>query len=363
VAHGRFFLASADLLPHAVPVARSISRLPSCIEAAIQLHRLSAQRRPLTAPDLQCRIESYARHACGDSACPAARWFQNLQAEAEIGDAFLTESRQFLESRLRIEFGDGRHFHYRSADIKTGGPSAVCFCGSDGVGKTTLVKAIACNRRMVDGALRSQRLYSKSWAYRWMARRSLQTPATFDAMLEEKHRLAVFLRASMSLTIRLATRSLRRRGTLLIDRCLADFLFRSRTSDAGAFHPRAGWLLDRTPVLPSIQLVASHETTQDRKPAMTEVGHDRYNTAMLRQLTSRSQFDHLVFHNGRSTTQSLSALTHYLNHILGSLPGRASSPHGLHMPVAAIANTVRAWLSALALGWPGILSGHKPRKH
>lgn len=309
---GRHSLRFDDVAHAVTPTDGAIVRLPPCIEAAIYLHHLASKRKSFCESHTQERIRTFRHHACDDPACRVAAWMDDSLGSSQVSRATLQASRALLERRLNLRFDDGHHAgRTRRLRARSSPPTAICVQGVDGVGKTTLVQSLARDG-FVHSVLTGKRLYRRSWLYQVLTRRSSEPRERFD----ERHCVSLFLRAAASLQTRLWARRFRDAGPLLIDRSLADFLYRGRKTDLGGLHPRARNLTNLAPHLPVIQLVAPYDVVQSRKAEITPLGQARYDIEMLLHTVHAKRCDHLVFHNGDSAEVASARLGSYLSHVL-----------------------------------------------
>jgi hypothetical protein len=315
ISRGRYFFAPEDLAAHAARYSGAIDRLPPCVEGAIYLQHLASRRKSLTDAHTRGRVEAFSRHTCDDARCGLVSWISDAQAKGRISDAVIDDSRRFLESRLDLRFDDGHHYYRRNARRRIS-PRAVCFSGVDGVGKTTLVHTLGAEHDLADGFLTGRRLYRRSWVYQVLSRPVRHADPGAREAFDERHCRPIVARAALSLVLRLLTRALTRRGTLLIDRSLADFLYLGRKTDHGGFDGWSGDLMRLAPAVPTIQLVAPHSVTEARKAEVTQAGHERYDREMLERLTAGVPCDHFVFYNGATTAVGVEAMRRYLRKIL-----------------------------------------------
>jgi predicted ATPase len=284
--------------------------MPACVEGAVYLHHLATKRKPIAEPHTLLRVAACCEHECPQPGCGVASWFRELQRTSQVTPAMLGEARRLLEARLGISFDDGNHVSGRKRPGRMGRPAAVCVQGVDGSGKTTLVEALAA-AGAVDSILIGKKLYRRSWLYQLLSRRSGSTREAFD----ERLCVALAIRAGLTLRLRLLGRAWRRRGTLLIDRSLMDFVYRGRKTDNGSLHPFAATLSRYAPQ-PAIHLVAPYEAIRRRKAEVTPLGHSRYDLDMLESASRSATCDHLVFHNGGPASASVAQLRRYLADVL-----------------------------------------------
>ena len=184
--------------------------------------------------------------------------------------------------------------------------------GCDGCGKTSLSRRLAADRPDIHSVYTGKHLYRKWLGYKLLVifvRPLLcQGRETFDDTFAP----LVYLLACLRLQLKLL---LPRRGLVLIDRSLMDFLLLARKTDAPRFSS-CRWLAGLFGTrLPHVHLIVPFPCLQARKLEMTRAGHACYDTLMFHYLSRRIPTDYTVFDNRGTEETSAGALGRILDWI------------------------------------------------
>jgi hypothetical protein len=186
------------------------------------------------------------------------------------------------------------------------------FMGCDGCGKTTLSRTMAARRPDIHGVYTGKHLYRKSILYKLLV--ALVRPLLFQKREKFDDTVAplAYLLACTRLRLKLL---LPRKGKVLIDRSLPDFLMLDRKSDTPRFSSWQ-WLIRLFGArLAHVHFVVPYDRLLERKREMTRAGHQIYDDAMFHHFTRRTPTDYLVFDNQRPLEESAAALSRILDRL------------------------------------------------
>ncbi len=306
-------LRYADCEPLLSSQTGSIRRLPLAVEAAVYLHHLVSKRRDVTLPGAAKRLEGY-RGAClranlGELADAVGSVIQGRC----ITPATLAVANRILDSTLktawrsnaRNRFGQG--LHGLRAGMLSGPrpPRILSLMGCDGCGKTAQAECLKSGGGCVEAVFTGKHLYRKSLLYKLAV--IVIRPLLFQKREAFDETLAplIYLRACLGLQLKLWRR---RRGLLVMDRSLMDFLMVDRKSDTPTLC-RSRWLADAFGRrIPTVHLILPYEQLVQRKKEVTEAGHARYDAAMFKRFTRQIPTDYTLFNNSGGLKESAAAL-------------------------------------------------------
>jgi thymidylate kinase len=298
-----------------------LQRLPIELEAAIYLHHLISKRKDLAKPGISRRLAQYATQCREINNDILAEALENTATTRRMDEAARMLAAHTVRRHLAVpapvafrrkwrKIRDEYRAAWLAAPRKT---SILSLMGCDGSGKTTMAHKLMAQRSEISGVLTGKHLYRKSWFYKllviFIRPLMLQDREKFD----ETFAPLAYTRACLGLQLKLWRR---KRGLLLMDRSLADFLFMGRKSEQPGFG-RSRWLLHilgrRIPV---VHFVMPFECIQERKQEMTRTGHEIYDTAMFQHYTRLAPVDYMVFDNQGDLEASAAALDRIIGQML-----------------------------------------------
>jgi hypothetical protein len=294
----------------------AIQRLPVDLEASIFLHHLVARRKRVDDPKQQARLAAYV------SACRGAGHAGLAEALAAVATANRVDAAaQALTLRLleqRFPLGQPSVLRRALAGLRAAwlAPRAsrrvLTLMGCDGCGKTSLGRLLAARRKDAHSFYTGKHLYRKSVLYKLLV--IFVRPLLFQG--REKFDDTFAPLAYLLACVRLRLKCLRpRRGVVLIDRSLLDFLYLARKTDTPRFSGCLGLARVFGIRVPHIHLLVPFERLRERKQEMTQAGHAAYDAAMFRHFTRRCPTDYLAFDNRGTLEESAAALDRILDRI------------------------------------------------
>ncbi len=173
--------------------------------------------------------------------------------------------------------------------------------GSDGAGKTTLIRSLchAANEPMK--SVVAKKLYRRSWVYQ-IVHSSLRRLTGRDRCAVDDQ-LAAFttVRAAIQLWCAFAWTLIRdrfaRRRTLLLDRSVGSFLIRNRKGQSLAMTPMWSFISRFVPPMTTVLLTVPWSVLQTRKQEMSQSSHEAYQSWLWLLATRHRPFDVIVFDN------------------------------------------------------------------
>ncbi|MES2439035.1 MAG: hypothetical protein V4584_08205 [Verrucomicrobiota bacterium] len=293
--------------------ADSIQQLPIEVEASIFIHHLVSKRKKISAPKQLARLTAYAEECRKNGGEMLAGALESTAAAAKVSDETAQLTLGILEKSVRVsQPGAIRHTMRRL----TGAISSAWFTapwkfpmlvimGCDGCGKTTLAKQLSKRRSDIHSVYTGKHLYRKWIIYKLLV--IFVRPLLFQGRekFDDTFAPLAYLLASLRLRLKLL---IKRKGTVLIDRSLMDFLLVARKTDTPKFCAST-WLSSAFGVrLPHVHFIVPFERLQERKLEMTRAGHEIYDNEMFRHFTGRAPTDYTLFDNRGSLEDSADAL-------------------------------------------------------
>ncbi|MBW2361406.1 MAG: hypothetical protein JRG84_10920 [Deltaproteobacteria bacterium] len=291
-----------------------IVRLPPVVEAAVYLEHLHAKRKDLASFAVQSRVAHYAARLRAEGAA-LSDVFERLAARPPI--ALAREDLAAAADTLARSLGSGvrrrapfrkiQDLAQRFESRRLQPPAharAIAFVGPDGIGKSTLAKALAAGGEWDEHVL-GKSLYRRSLVFRGLYKlnRALGAPVSQERIDEALCGLA-YVVATLRLRRRLGVDS--GRG-LILDRYLGDFLYVGRKGDWPRF--RGEWLARLCYVdVPVVHFTAPHARLAQRKQEISAPAHARFDTDMTRFYSERPRVGYLRVENGGSVEDALARL-------------------------------------------------------
>lgn len=293
-----------------------IARLPVVVEASVYLHHLASKRKGLSKQSARARLEGYHEQCSDDGHDTFAGMLRGIITSgettpealgvAEAGLAMLNLGSASLMQRCARAISK-----IRSALI--GPPRClrqVSIMGCDGVGKTTLIRALDLRLGKQAKPITGKHLYRKSLLFKlaviFIRPLLFQSRERFDESLAP----IVYIRAAIGLRIK----ALQHRARVcLIDRSIVDFLLLDRKTD----HPRFSrfkWLsavLGRR--ILNVHCIVDWDVVTQRKQEVTEAGYSGYNKKMFLHFSGQTPTDYLLFNNDGDVDGSADALERCLS--------------------------------------------------
>jgi hypothetical protein len=291
----------------------SIQRLPLALEASIFIHHLVSKRKKIDSPKQLARLGDYAAEcrAAGDEALALA--LDSTAATAAVSDGTAALTLRLLEVQVKVGWPGAasqisRRIRTALADAWFSAPGKfpmLTVMGCDGCGKTTLSKLLHKGRKDIRGVYTGKHLYRKWIIYKLLV--IFVRPLLFQGRekFDDTFAPLAYLLASLRLRLKLL---FSRKGIVLIDRSLVDFLMVARKTDRPRFCASV-WLASIFGVrLPHVHFMVPFERLKERKLEMTEEGHTIYDAEMFRLFSRRAPTDYLAFDNRGSLEDSAEAL-------------------------------------------------------
>jgi hypothetical protein len=293
--------------------AAAIQRLPAHLEAAIYVHHLISKRKNLTDGKPARRLAEYAAQCRASGRDQLAVALEGIIANRRIDNPARSLAEAIVAEELKLP--DPGAFVRRWRKLRDGfraawfgaprRASVISLMGCDGSGKTTMAHEMAKRRTDVEGVFTGKHLFRKSILYKLLV--IFIRPLLFQdrEKFDETFAPLAYVRACLGLQFKLWRR---KRGLLIVDRALADFLFVGRKTDRPEFC-RSRWLsrlVGRR--IPTVHFVLPFERVQERKQEMTRAGHEIYDQSMFEHFVRQSPVDYVVFDNQSDLPAAAAAL-------------------------------------------------------
>jgi hypothetical protein len=323
LADGRRSLRWRDISTLCKSADGGFARMPLRLEVAVYLEHLRAKRRDLSSPGVRARLEYYAGALAGDgteknglgdtlasvAAAPPAALPEGLLAHAAgILGKVLGRRHRWRTPWRRLQDAVCRGWARRLAPPP--GVRAVALVGPDGIGKSTVGKALVAAGVGWDEYVLGKSLYRRSLLFRALYRLNRTTGSRLSQeRIDEALTSLAYLAAAVRLRRRLVASGGR---SLVIDRFLADFLYVGRKADRARFS-RWAWLASALYVsLPVVHLTAPHPVLSARKQEISATGLARFDREMTRFYTRRPWVRYLRFTNAGSREEATRVLSRHL---------------------------------------------------
>lgn len=298
--------------------SESIQRLPLALEASVFIHHLVSKRKKISSPKQLARLKDYVAEcrAAGNEELAVA--LESTASTAAVSDGTAVLTLKLLENQVKVEQPGAvsqilRRVRTALADTWFSPPGKfpmLTVMGCDGCGKTTLSKLLHKGRKDIRGVYTGKHLYRKWIIYKLLV--IFVRPLLFQGRekFDDTFAPLAYLLASLRLRLKLL---FPRKGIVLIDRSLVDFLMVARKTDQPKFCAGV-WLASIFGVrLPHVHFMVPFERLKERKLEMTEQGHTIYDTEMFCHFTRRAPTDYLAFDNRGSLEDSAEALGRILD--------------------------------------------------
>lgn len=317
---GRQLLTFDHCISHCLTSEVSIRRLPTELEACIYLQHLKCRSKDIASIRVQQRLQQYEQD-CASAGC---EWMVSVlrvtrnerrvspQADKATLDRIVrTLHPGHVRRSPRILLHKVRCKLLRAPRQV----SVVALTGCDGVGKTSLLEAVAGEQPDVFRVMTGKHLYRKSLVYKAAVIFLRPLISRSREQFEDQLAPILYLRACVSLRLRLLLFGKR---LTLLDRSIMDFLFIRRKTDRPRFHRLwrlSDWFGCR---IATIHCIVSQDQLRRRKQEVTNRGHELYDAAMQRCLTGRIPTDYLAFGNDQPLPQAVLSLRRVLELIRGT---------------------------------------------
>ena len=316
---GRRSLRWRDVAPLCRHAPAGFARMPLRLEAAVYVEHLRAKRKDLGSAGVRRRLEHYAAALHAASGTPDELGAE-LSAVAAAAPAALPAKLLGLAVST-LEHALGRRHRWRTPwrrledalrrarsrlERPPPGARAVALVGPDGIGKSTVGKALVASDAGWDEYVLGKALYRRSLLFRGIYKLNRGTGARLSQeRIDEALAGLAFPTAVLRLRRRLAAA---RDRALVIDRFAADFLYVGRKADRARFS-RWGWLASLLYVsLPVVHMTAPYAVLSGRKQEISEAGLLRYERDMTRFYTRRSRVCYLRFANHGTAEEAVRLL-------------------------------------------------------
>ncbi len=281
----------------------SICRIKVDIEASIYLHHLALKNKDLSLNYIHQRLEDYLGR------CSETLVLEALQRTVENGQVNKQDLQKTLTLILAALPPKQTPLRNNCRKRLQGGRNMLCIMGCDGVGKTSLVMALAKRTSPPAKSFRGKRLYRLSMLYK-ISLLLLHPIFPNRDLFDERFSGLIYLRACLGLTLKKLSN---RKKIMIYDRSLADFLCLHRQTDKprwSKFYPVSNFLGQRTP---TIHCIASYETIQGRKQEITAAGHRLYDQMMFEHFSRQCPTEYTIFNNDNSFETSLKTLKNIIS--------------------------------------------------
>ena len=293
--------------------SESIQRLPLALEASVFIHHLVSKRKKISSPKQLARLTDYAAQFRAGGNDELALALESTAATAAVSDGTAALTLRRLENQVTVDQPGKftqvlRRVRVALADAWFSPPGKfpmLTVMGCDGCGKTTLSKLLHKGRKDIRGVYTGKHLYRKWIIYKLLV--IFIRPLLFQGRekFDDTFAPLAYLLASLRLRLKLL---FSRKGIVLIDRSLVDFLMVARKTDQPRFCASV-WLASLFGVrLPHVHFMVPFEQLKERKLEMTEQGHAIYDAEMFRLFSRRAPTDYLAFDNRGSLEDSAGAL-------------------------------------------------------
>jgi hypothetical protein len=323
LADGRRSLRWQDVVPLCRSVDGGFARMPLRLEVAVYLEHLRAKRKNLSSAGVRTRLDDYAAALAGGgteqdglgealasvAAAPPGALPEELLARASgILEQELGRRHRWRTPWRRLEDALRRGWARRS--VPPPGVRAVVLVGPDGIGKSTVGKALVAAGVGWHEYVLGKSLYRRSLLFRTLYRLNRITGSRFT---QERIDEALPVLAYLAAVVRLRRRLVASGGRgLVIDRFLADFLYVGRKADRAHFS-RWAWLASVLYVsLPVVHLTAPHPVLSMRKQEISATGLTRFDREMTRFYARRPWVRYLRFTNAGSPEEAIRVLKRHL---------------------------------------------------
>jgi thymidylate kinase len=173
--------------------------------------------------------------------------------------------------------------------------------GSDGAGKTTLIRSLC---RSTDEPMKpvvAKKLYRQSWVYQIVHSTLRYLTGRDRCAVDDQLAAFTTVRAAMRLWCAFAWTLIRdrfaRRRTLLLDRSVGSFLIRNRKGQSLAMTPMWSFISRFVPPMTTVLLTVPWSVLQTRKQEMSQSSHEAYQSWLWLLVTRHRPFDVIVFDN------------------------------------------------------------------
>ncbi len=317
-------LCYADCRSKIVAHTGAIFRLPIHLEACIYIHHLASKQRDLSTRGIRHRLKFYRQSLRNNGPTTLTSPLDELIGGGAISNDMLYLTAEMLESQLGATFKRSAG-SVRASFLLTklrawmlGAPrrtNMIAIMGCDGVGKTSILRALVETSPQVQRLFTGKHLYRKSLIYKLMVALMRPLMRTPREKFDEQFALFAYFRASVALRLKFWYGSVfRRPGLTLIDRSLADFIYVNRKTDEPRFckgYKISSFIGLRIPV---IHLVVDHDILMERKLEFTRKGHEIYDVDMQTFLIDRNPTHYTVFNNSHGLEKSATALSNLIRH-------------------------------------------------
>lgn len=321
----------------------SVRRLPPDIEFCLYLLHLARKRRSLSAPRVPERLRDMTGRLAEDDRATSrelAACAVELRGKAQVPSRLWLRALQILELRLSESMRSSSprsgsaaaaaaptvfhrrplHPGYRASAVvrRWLGQRIRCFTvsGSDGIGKTTLIRRLADISPRADARV-AKKLYRRSLLYQLAGGLIRRVCGWHRDRLDDRFAALITLRAAVALWGILIVRGLLARPpggrTLLLDRSVRDFLIQNRKTDSPRWIGGARRWERLVPPTTTVLLAASWQQLQQRRVEMTAVGFDRCQGLLFEQACRSLSFDVAVFSTAASEDDTARVVSRCLN--------------------------------------------------
>jgi hypothetical protein len=304
-----------DVAEH-VPDDAAIARMPVELEASLYIQHLVAKNRNLGMTEVRRRLGFYEL-ACRESGLSAlADVLASICRSGVILPEQLSQSadtirRATSEAPWRLHPRRRRsrlRRRLRARAMLNATSRVVAVVGSDGVGKTSIANGVADGTGQFS-VLVGKQLYRGTLLFRGLYRLNSLTLKWTQERIDEAFAPIAFGLSCLRLRVLLRWRRwTRKRGVLILDRFLPDFLYVKRKTDRPKFARLARWLLPFGVQASVVHLLLPYESLQERKQEFTREGHARYDEDMMRTYCGADLCDYLAFHNDGEIKEVVEAL-------------------------------------------------------
>jgi hypothetical protein len=312
----------------------AIRSMPIELEAAIYLQHLVAKGKDVASPTVQRRLSHYAAACRGTD---MAGHVYSVLSSRKVLPAVEAATLKTIEARI------GRPLPQRTIAERLRAwrfprlmdARVIAFIGCDGVGKTSVIDAIAEHTPGIEKLLAKQ-LYRQSLTFRGAYKINKATIRKPSEWVDEMLAPLAFDCARRALKFKLRYHRDERLNVLLLDRYLGDFLYVGRKRGEADFVKLRKLCPGKSWQCPLVHFVVPFATLAGRKQEISEAGQRAYDLAMIDHYTRAGRAtDYLVFANTGTIEQATAALTSHITELFAvkldaepapQRPARPASP-------------------------------------